>query len=516
MAQELFTEMKAAIIWITVIFLSLTAVIFAYFGYPLVASGDGSWFVVPGINYALTGELESPFYWGEGVLRAGNGPFLAYPPLFPLFVSLFVFSGVGISIPAQIFIGISIVTGIVLALSAYVLYRVAVMRGHRLDWLTVLVICASLFMIFRLSWGFGARPEVLLRLFFAMGFLIFLGARYSWISSAILGILLGLIAATHVIGFVFFFAVAAFALAIRYNFLTGLKHLVFIASTGLISFAAAMQLSPFGIAETVSGIRLHASLMVARTSQASALRTMFESTDAVMFTVVGALLLFVAARPFLGFLRGKKVSSPLLLVSSIVVMGGYAAFAVAHARNYYITPFFLFFSAVFLYYIVHVDGSRVVKKILAVAFAAVVVISMKYLALFPFSIKDGLSFPAAREKFSELVAQSSEKPIVLMGAHLWTLSESYLLPGKILIDVSEPPRLPSEYFVVIEEFDFPEAPEEKKYEFDGRTDECAVDRTFYTGKKPEIFGVTIARTLPSYAFMVYDCRSRETAERQTF
>lgn len=497
--------MKIYTICITVTVLSALAIIFAYFGYPPQGNNDGSWYIAPGINYSLTGKLESPFYWGNAEFRVGNGPFLSYPPLFPLFTSLFVFPGISIPIPAQIFIAIAAVASIVIAFSAWALYKIATMRGRTLDWLAVFVICASLFMIFRLSWHFGGRPEVLLRLFFTIGFVLLLRMRHSWRLAAALGALLGLAAATHVVATIFFAAFIALAFALQFNFWMSFKRLVAVAAVGLVSFVAVMQLSPFGIMETIGGALKHGALMLARTSQKSALLTIFESLDAILFGAVAVLLLFPAARFFWRLFKDKKITSPLLFVLSIMVLGAYAMFAVANARNNYLTPFFLVFLAAFLYYVLHIQNSKHIRRFLASAFAVIVIISLKNLALFPFFVKDGVSLSAAREKLAGVMSQDPGKPVVLAGSHLWAISESYLSYGKMLI--GKPPEIDlPEYFLLKEEWELPDAPE--KWEFStvpGKTDYCFLKRNFYTSKTPKIFGIVLAHTIPSYAFAVYDC-----------
>ena len=479
-----------------VILICATILVFSYFGYPPQGNNDGAWFIVPGINYALTDKLENPIDWGQSELRLGNGRFLSYPPLFPLFVSLFIFPSSNLPFSSQIFIAIGIINSLVIILSALVLYKVATINDKRLDWLMAIIICASLFLIFRASWSFNGRPEILVRLFFTIGFLWALSVKKPWLLVGGLGLLLGLTAATHVLAPIIFFALILFLFSLKFDFWTSIKHISLTSIIGLLSFITVMQLSPFGIIETLGGIYQHGRLMLDRLVPGRSIFSFLANPNIILYSAVGFILIFFGIRFFRQTLSSQKLASPSLLFSSSLLAFVYAAFVIIDVRNYYIAPFVLLIFCAALYYIAHVRNSRLITYSIVSFLALLVIFSLKNIALFPFFLKDGMSLSFANSKVREIVSQSPGKPIMLGGSHLWTLSEEY---GRMVMDIPHSGINLGDYVYFLEEEEIPIRPE--------KIETCALRHDFYVSQIPKIFGIPVARAIPGYGFAAYECRS---------
>ena len=503
--------MKKFAIIITVVFLSLAALVFAYFGYSVIGNVDGNTYIVPGIHFALTGKLVNPIV-SDTVLAgdpSGQWRFLYYPPLFPLFLSLFIFPASSIPIPVQVFIFIALVNSVVIALSALALYRVTIKYGKQLNWTEVVIIGLTLFVLFRFSKSFGGRPETLVRLFVTLGFVLFLYLRRSWHLVLALGVLLGFTAATHPFAQMLFFSLVGLAFSTKYDFWASLKHLVFVLVVGIATYALIFLWSPFSVADTVAGVYRHASLTLLGIDYAGVLFSL-KKPEILAFGAVIAALIFFGFRMVFGLLKGGKVAAPFLFVIFTIAFFALTAFTLLVGRKHYIIPFFLLVFAGFLYYIIYSRGSKPIQRFLVAIFAAFFILSLKTIFLFPFFMKDGISLAAARGAFREILSSYPEDTVVRFdGPHLWALTEKMHEHEPAKSTRRKPPLFvePAEPF----RFAIPDHLRIKEPETLSQTqqplDLCVLKRGFYATTTPKIFGIEINPIMPGYNFLVYECRT---------
>ncbi len=485
---------KTFVIYAWAALLAATSLAFGYFSYPPAGYNDGSWFIAPAINYTLTGKFVNPIALVSSNIADPTGAHrvLYYPPLFPIFLRFFLFPNLGISLPNQAFFVIAAVNAIVIILSAFVLRRTAVWRERNLNWTDVFLISAALFIILRASWSFAGRPEVLVRLFFTVGAasLLLLWQRPN-VLAIILGGLLGLIAADHVTATILFFSLIILVFAWQHEFLASFKYLLLAAFAAISSFVAVMQLSPFGIKETIVGTYSHGKVMLSLVRPWEAVRAQFTNPSVVLLVIAAAAVSFFTARIVLRRFREQKNNSPFLALFAAGIVVVYAFFAFINTRNYYITPFLLGIFAVLLYWLDHLSTEKFPRFIILIFFAAMAAASLKHFLLFPYFLKDGMSLSAAREKFASVDGES-RLPAVLYGTHVWALSENY---AKMFTGSEEEEKL-SRYVLLREEWEHPNLPD---------IESCRLAKNFYSGRVPKLFGFRLAPAVPGYNFAIYEC-----------
>ncbi len=492
--------MQKAVICITVVFLAAITLIFGWFGYPVAAQNDGAWFIVPAIRLAEVHQLDNPIDWvATGVTfdPSGGSRFVAYPPLFEIVLHYFISPGSAVPPPLQAFIAIAFMNAVAIALSAWALYMIATMKGKPLTWPAVIIICAALLLVLRASWSFNGRPEVLLRLLFTLGVVLFLRMRQPLHRAAALGVVLGLMAATHVLGPVFFFALMVFFFCWGNDLKTSLKYIGLSLAAGLATFGLVMQLSPYSIAETIQGIwGIGIFALVRDVPKKPIFALFFKNPILILGGITVAGLLFFPLRRFLHSKKINVTGSAVLQGLSVLLVGAYTVFCIIDIRKYYLMPFILLVPAGLLYYIVHVSARNYIKYSSALIFAFLVASMLKPLILFPPFLADGMNLYEARAQFANIVKEDSPARIELLGSHMWVLSESYdkMIAGEALAKYQIP-----KYMLLREEGEAPEAPQE--------LGPCMLTHNFYTFKKPTLFGIRLANTTPGYNFAVYDCHA---------
>ncbi len=484
----------------TVILLVAISLVFGYFGYPPAANNDGTWFLVPAIRFATVGQLDNPMNWeGAGTPFdpvPGGHRFLAYPPLFQIILHFFISPDSHLSLPIQVFLGIAVLNSIALAFSAWALVLIATSDGKRLTRPAVIITCLGLLLAFRASWSFNGRPEVLLRLLFTISFALAFFIKDSRRLATILGILLGLTAATHVLGPAFVFALIVFAFALRHDFWTSVRHIVTTLATGFVTFIAAMQLGPYSVSETFRGVFGVGTWVLVRDVPKKAFFTLLGNHP---IALVGVVAMFFGIRWFMKSPEREKIGSPFLFILALLAAGGYLAFAVVYGiRLYYIAPFVIVAPAALLYVVRRFPVRASVVFVSVALFAIFTVITLQKLVLFPFFLRDGMMLADARAAFAEITEQNQPARIELLGSHTWTLLSNAQYDVTVPGEAIGPYKVPR-FMRLIEQIETPEAPQ--------TLGSCTLIHSFYTSKSPTMFGVPIARTTPGYNFAVYDCRS---------
>jgi hypothetical protein len=474
-----------------VIHLSALALVFGYFGYPPASMNDGAWFMVPGIRFAETGEFVNPIRWLDSKLDGGNGLFLSYPPLFPLVVSWFVAPNAEPAAPLQAMKGMALLIVIALVLSGWALYSIATADGAELDWATTVLISVALCMVLHASWNFGTRPEMLVRVFFTLGLVLALVMPEPRRLATVFGALIGLTAATHVIAPVFLAALVGMFFAWRYDLRRGIGYLAIAGMVSIVSFVAVVQFAPVPVGDMISGTLRHGSAMVSRLTPGGIVAA-FAGRPFYLFA--GLIVAAFAGQLFYRKMRSGAIASPALFIISAFAATVYVAFAAANVRNYYLTPFLV------LVFIPVLRINREMRHRVWARYALVtgmIALALAWLipvVLFPLFLRDGMTLPAARAAFADVLAEHPDVPFMPGGSRMWMLSEAY--DQMFVAEIPARPGAPR-YLLVTEEWESPD--------LQGKYDGCVLEREFYVSRPPEVLGIRLAHAVPGYGFAVYDC-----------
>ncbi len=233
--------------------------IFALQAYP-VPAGDSMFFLAPAVQFAKSGDLANPIDpvgWPimNAVDPSGMKRFLFHPPLFQLVLNFLMPE----ASPQGALIAVSFINIAVVWFTALLLYKGAT-RKTKLHWRGVGVIAAALVAL-AASLTETGRPEIVGRLWVVLGALVLLYVpkKYNWIP---LGILLGLMFATHAAAGVFSIFIVGLALSIALPF----REIVVKGSAMLcIAFFTALGgilLGPYGIRETIEGAFAYAMVIM--------------------------------------------------------------------------------------------------------------------------------------------------------------------------------------------------------------------------------------------------------------
>ena len=509
---------RATVITVTIV-LAVIAIVFGYMGYPVNGTNDAVAFVAPAINFALHHELTSPVTRKTDAITDPSGQWrlLFYPPLFPMAISLFISpspfdSGpkgpgephIPLSYPRQAFLALGIMNALALFLTSLIFYKVATMHNKKLSWFAVAFIVAASLITVRVSWGFGGRPEILARLFVAAGLLLMLYAKRRATRIEILALLLGLMAATHPGGTVLFALVVGMFFSLEYRSRDALRDTAFTYLLGGLAFLLVMQVSPFGIYETFSGIAREAigntAALGGGSSGAHLLRVLvsdFKSPYRILYFLMMVLVLIFCITIYRKRLR--DIASPLLFACFSVAFAGLMAYFANDSRNSYVTLFFVLALAALLYYVIHISGMRTVQYGTLAVMLFLAAASAQPIVIFPFFIKNGVSMDAARNAF-EKISRASPAAIYIPSSHAWTLSENYNAMdtlGDFGPNDALPPRAMILWGQTQDDYYALAAPPDVRG--------CPLIESNFVGKIPEAFGIRLAPATPSYAFAAYAC-----------
>jgi len=484
---------KAAIVIAVTILLAGTSLLFTSLGFSDGGMHDAEYFMPAAINYAT----------GHGLINqvtktvssigdtSGESKFLSYPPLFPVVVSWFLRPLNQISYVQQTFVIAGLMNAINLILCAWILWKVASLHGRKIDWAVVAFICIVLLASLRPSLKFAGRPETLVRLFLSLGFLSVFYLRHLKINILIFAATLALALATYPIGLFFALVVGLF-----FSFRES-RALLKILPTYILSvllFLLIMQVSPFSIHDTLSGISRHSQETFSLFGSFERAFSLLGSPLWGLYAILIALLIFIWVKFYKKY--QKNIQSPyLFVIFSLLSIWSLVYFLFLESRTYYLNVFFIFIFSAFTYYLFHIPSKNFIRKGIFVVTAMISIFSIQAILLFPFYLKNGISLAEARERFQEMTpSRPSSKLLVTI--YSWVVSDDYQRMVR-LDDV--PPESLNLSLVILDQTYLNRLSPEPTFK------NCPLEKNYFINQKPKIFNIPIADITPGYGFAVYNC-----------
>ncbi len=487
--------------------LSLLAVVFGYFGYPVSGTNDAIYFMPPAVTFALHHEFTNPVTKRFTNLSdpTGQERFLLYPPLFPMIVSLFISPHIPLSYPRQAFLALGLINMISLALASWVFYKVATMRDKRLNWLAVMLIILVSIITLRVLWGSGGRPETLARLFVTAGLFGMLYLKERKLLIGTLALLLGLMAATHPGGTLLFAAAIGIFFSLEDKWRGVLRDTAITCALGGLVFLLLIQLfSPFNVFEVLSGTALNAGTHTqvftgvwSGTHLMQVIASDFSSPYKTLLFLMMVIMLIFGVKVYRE--HRSKIKSPFLFVFFCVIFAGLIVYFVTESRNGYVMIFSTPIFAALLYGVIHIFNTRAAQYGTVAILLLLTAVAARPIALFPSFIKDGVGIDAARNAFAKI---SSEHPgaTYVVTFQMWTISENYKTM-ETMGDFGPTDIFPPHAMVIWgqtqDNYNAATPPPDIRG--------CPIIASNFVAKVPKIFGIRLADTTPSYAFAAYEC-----------
>ncbi|HEV2856138.1 MAG TPA: hypothetical protein VHC97_25340 [Thermoanaerobaculia bacterium] len=289
------------LVLLTLLALSLLA--FGASAFP-VPSGDSQAFVPPALLFEAGGGLRNPVSpLARELDPTGRARYLQYPPLFPLVLSLLMASPT----PRAAFLAIAGLNALNAVLCAPLFARAD--RGF-LGFAAAVAGLATL-----LVGQQGGRPEALgmVWVLLAAHTYLALPPERSWLPS---GVFVGLLGATQPVGGLLLGLLAALAFAARLPTRRALAAVAGTLAVSLAVFAGVLAAGPFGLLETLEGLRRHGAAVAGRGSGGS-LATYWIANPGATFYAVPYLLLagLLAWRVF----RGEMAVRSRALFAAVLV-----------------------------------------------------------------------------------------------------------------------------------------------------------------------------------------------------
>lgn len=480
----------------TVIFLLILLLLFGYNSYPPPGS-DSCDYIPPAINYSLGNGLVNQIHdISIKFDKLGKHRFLFYPPLFQLLLSFLMWKPT----PQCAFIIIEIVNWVAILISALIFYKIATLKLNRLNWYSTLLICLSLIGLTSSTGGtFEGRPDILATVFILIGTYILVNFTSIKIISFALGVLLGLIGATHPSAFITSTIIIGMYYSFKFSgrrfiFLTAITYLI-----AIIVFYLVMLLSPYGILETLQAILGQSKYGVTEIGLHYSFWTYFFFLPKVSF--YGLVLFLSIFFSFFLYLRYKYViaSKNIFLIFSILLLFDIWFFSFrSFNRNYNL---FLFSPILFLsviHYAVN-ESNKFTVKLISIFFVLLTTLGfVRSVVLFPFYLKYGVSIDKARQLFNDVYTKNKNcHAFILTGSSLWVLSEKYNKMQHINLVNLKGDLNKKDYVMLFQQ------------NYSGLLKPPDKIRNYYLAENyfvphyPKLFGIKLANTMPGYSFAVY-------------
>lgn len=251
----------SSIIIVSGVISCIIVIISASFMFP-IPGGDAEAYIPAAVSYSNGLGLKNiiyPLSYDTDIMNQGR--FCLYPPLFPWVVGALMldsttksaFLTLGLFSSISIFLFTFILTFIVKSINVSKRYHAAAIAS--------IMIFSYTGMISPMS----GRPELLASIFLLLGVIIFTCVRSLYISSILLGVLLGLLGATHPAGAII--AAVVFLLGTAYTFSSPKVIQLVLTSfaIALVTTFTIITLSPNGLTDTLAGISLHSKIQLGRT-----------------------------------------------------------------------------------------------------------------------------------------------------------------------------------------------------------------------------------------------------------
>ena len=493
---------EKAIFIAAVIILAIITIIFGYTGYSLNGYLDSIFFIPPAVSFAIGQGFVNPVTdlrsaWGDPI---GHERYLYFPPLFPLLISAFILESISLPPSQQALLGAGILSALAVILASLVFYKIATLRGKKFDFLSAMLICAALLIILRASWGFIARPETLEGLLVAVGFLIAFYVRRPWQVVAGFAVLLGLMAATHPFGAVFFALLAGLFFSFFHEWR---RSIIYIVATYLLAFVAfllVMQISPYSISDTFVGVFRHGSLVLQRLDISNAV-VFLGSPYTILYGIIMAFLAAFCAH--FCFRHRKEIKTFFLFALFAACIAGLMVyFVLISIKTYYAALFSIFVFSALVYYLIHSVNVRLIKYATLLFLVFLAMLSLRPVLAFPSFVKHGVTIAAAREKFKAVAARHPDADIFI-AASLWVLSEDYERMHYIGdITPGQKARRP---LVVLLDQNHSYGNWSPAADPPAEAEGCPLKENYFVDKVPRFLGVKLSNAMPGYGFAVYEC-----------
>lgn len=506
-------DCKKMAVFLLPFFIIIILFIFALNAYP-VAGGDSIYYVATAINHklghGLINQLSPMFLVGD---PSGAGKFLVFPPLFPLVLIWLMPTGT----PQGAHMAMFMLYAATILLASFIYRKLMIPDWGQVSWYRIVIYIFSLFSLAAITIFYPGRPETLARLLVTLALFGLLYPHKNWLW-LLLGAVLGLNIATHPGPAILFAPLIGIFFAF-YHPIKKALGLTFLAFTvSLIVFFLITQVFSYGALPTALGVfhqfsRLNANLSPAgylASGQPSVIIQPFLITQDFLIRIIanltvsrgaafqGLIITFALAFSLLFYRRFKNIiAAPSLFYLFSLLTAGLLFLLLVYKQNlsyvFALTPLWILIIA---YYSTTLAYSKILK------FAALAVIILSSLiffhrvALFPFLIKSGMSLERARAAFQQLPLDPNQR--IGVDGTIWPISENY--SRMYLWGDYEDVKYPTTTIIMREGVNgWTELPAELSY--------CRAVKDFFTRKKPVIFGIPLANTMPGYAFSVYDCSS---------
>jgi hypothetical protein len=270
-----------------------------------VPSGDSHAFVPPALLLKAGGGLRNPI---SDLTRrldpTGQARYLQYPPLFPWILSRLMPRPT----PSAAFLAIAGLNAVNVILCALLFARSA----RSLPWAAAMALLGIATLLAGEQTG---RPEVLATLWVLLAIHLHLALplKRSWLP---VGVILGLLGATHPVGALLLGLLAVLAYAARLPTGRALRMASGTLAVSLAVFAGVLAASPFGLHETLEGIRRHGGAVAARSSQGTLMPYWITNPGGTLYAL--PYLLLIALLAWRAARRELPVRSPALFAAAFL------------------------------------------------------------------------------------------------------------------------------------------------------------------------------------------------------
>lgn len=463
--------------------------IFAYYKYP-VMGGDPMFFLPVAVNFAsgnglinISTEITSYF----------NDKFIYYPPLYPIII------GSLLSQPynSNVYYVLAFINSLIIILSSVLFYKVAVFHKKEINWFTAIVIILNIIGTASILLQLNGRPENLAQLILVIGLIYGIFNYSSKYFLVIEGILLGIMGAIHPVSFILSAIFVGLVYFTAFNFKEAARKTFSTYFVSLIIFLGILQLSPYGIYDTIFGIVKHASLLF-NSGNNFTIFSFIKDFAHYYFLLPWAsffgflLILSIILIFHIFILNRKKIISlfPFMLFGILAMIMEIYVLTMP-GRVYYNLLLFPFFAAIIIYYFSNIAKNFYIKFVIGITSVMVVVGFARGIALFPYFLKYGISLNAAQSHFSEMRKEFNGENIGI-STSLWLLSDDYknlyIWPNKIVN--------PDVIFYQQNHSGLIKSPQ---------IEGCVIIYDSFVDYQPKVLGIKLANTMPGYAFAAYKC-----------
>ncbi len=274
-----------------------------------IPSGDSHAFVPPALLLKAGGGLRNPISeLARQLDPTGQARYLQYPPLFPWALSRLMARPT----PAAAFLAIAGLNAVNVVLCALLFARAA--RSG--PWAAALALLGTATLLAGEQTG---RPEVLATLWVLLAIHVHLALppERSWLPA---GVILGLLGATHPVGALLLGLLAVLAYAVRLPTGRALRVSCGTLAVSLAVFTGILAASPFGLRETLEGMRRHGGAVAARGSQGALVTYWISNPGGTLYALPYLLLLALLAWRI--WRRDLAVRSPVLFTVALLPLLG--------------------------------------------------------------------------------------------------------------------------------------------------------------------------------------------------